>query len=157
MVKKKNNNLDMFEEMKVSSLLAKFSSLDVAALDAWEICRMATIGGAKALGLDKTTGSIEVGKSADMIAIRSNTPRMTPLIDEGPLMNIHYNLVHAVQGQDVDMTMVAGNVLVENGRLLNHDVQQLIDNVNHAAPALFVRREQWFKRSGGGKNALFQP
>jgi 5-methylthioadenosine/S-adenosylhomocysteine deaminase len=43
-----------------------------------------------------------------MIAIRSNTLPMTPLIDEGPLMNIHHNLVHAVQGQDVDMTMVAG-------------------------------------------------
>jgi 5-methylthioadenosine/S-adenosylhomocysteine deaminase len=154
---KENNNLDMFEEMKVSSLLAKFSSLDAAALDAWEICRMATIGGAKALGLDNVTGSIEVGKSADMITIRTNTPRMTPLIDEGPLMNIHHNLVHAVQGQDVDMTMVAGKVLVENGRLLNHDVQQLIDNVNHAAPALFVRREQWLNRTGGGKNALHQP
>ncbi|WP_293760561.1 hypothetical protein [uncultured Paraglaciecola sp.] len=40
-----------------------------------------------------------------MITIRTNTPRMTPLIDEGPLMNIHHNLVHAVQGQDVDMTI----------------------------------------------------
>jgi 5-methylthioadenosine/S-adenosylhomocysteine deaminase len=52
--------------------------------------------------------------------------------------------------------MVAGKVLVENGRLLNHDVQQLIDNVNHAAPALFTRREQWLNRTGGGKNALHQ-
>ena len=72
-------------------------------------------------------------------------------------MNIHHNLVHAVQGQDVDMTMVAGKVLVENGRLLNHDMQQLIDNVNYAAPALFVRREQWLNRTGGVKNALYQP
>ncbi|WP_226988913.1 hypothetical protein [Brumicola pallidula] len=54
------------------------------------------------------------------------------------------------------MTMVAGKVLVENGRLLNHDVQQLIDNVNHAAPALFARRKQWLNRSGGSKNALHQ-
>ena len=118
---------------------------------------MATIGGEKALGPDKITGSIEIGKSADMIAIRSNTPRMTPLIDEGPLMNIHHDSVHAMQGQDVDMTMVAGKVLVENGRLLNHDVQQLIDNVNHAAPALFARREHWLNRSGGSKNALHRP
>ena len=72
-------------------------------------------------------------------------------------MNIHHNLVHAVQGQDVDMTMVAGKVLVENGGLLHHDVQQLIDHVNHSAPALFVRREQWLNRTGGGKNALHQP
>lgn len=152
---KENNNLDMFEEMKVSSLLAKFSSLDAAALDAWDVCRMATIGGAKALGLDAITGSLEVGKSADMIAINLATPRMTPLIDAGPLMNIQHNLVHAVQGQDVTMTIVAGKVLVENGRLLNHDIQQLIDQVNTAAPALFARREQWLSRSGGGKNALY--
>jgi 5-methylthioadenosine/S-adenosylhomocysteine deaminase len=154
---KENNNLDMFEEMKVSSLLAKFSSLDAAALDAWDICRMATIGGAKALGLDHVTGSLEVGKSADMIAIRCDTPRMTPLIDSGPLMNIHYNLVHAVQGQDVDMTMVAGKVLVDNGQLLEHDIQHFIEQVNQAAPALFTRRQAWLDSAGGGKNALYQP
>ena len=153
---KENNNLDMFEEMKVSSLLAKFSNLDASLLDAWDICRMATIGGAKALGLEHRIGSLEVGKSADMIAIRTNTPRMTPLIDDGPLMNIHHNLVHAVQGQDVDMTMVSGKILVENGKLLNHDIQTLIDNVNNAAPDLFARREKWLKKSGGGKNALYQ-
>ena len=49
---KENNNLDMFEEMKTASLLAKFSKLDAAALDAWDVCRMATITGARALGLD---------------------------------------------------------------------------------------------------------
>ncbi|WP_158972688.1 amidohydrolase family protein [Paraglaciecola sp. L3A3] len=154
---KENNNLDMFEEMKVSSLLAKFSSLDAAALDAWDICRMATIGGAQALGLEQITGSLEVGKSADMIAIRHDTPRMTPMIDQGPLMNIHYNLVHAVQGQDVDMTMVAGKILVEKGKLLEHDMQNLIDQVNLAAPALFARRQQWLEQSKGGVNALYQP
>ncbi|TYK64555.1 amidohydrolase family protein [Colwellia echini] len=152
---KENNNLDMFEEMKVSSLLAKFANLDASVLDAWDVCRMATIGGAKALGLDKIIGSLEVGKSADMIAIRSDTPRMTPLIDNGPLMNLHHNIVHAVQGQDVDMTMVAGKILVEGGKLINHDIQQLIARVNNAAPALFARREQWLTKSGGGKNALY--
>lgn len=152
---KENNNLDMFEEMKVSSLLAKFSRLDAAALDAWDICRMATIDGARALGLDATTGSLEVGKSADIIAINCGTPRMTPLIDSGPLMNIHYNLVHAVQGQDVDMTMVAGKKLVENGRLVEHDIQRLIDDVNRAAPALFARRQAWLDGSKGAiKRAL---
>lgn len=154
---KENNNLDMFEEMKTASLLAKFSRLDAAALDAWQICRMATIDGAKALALDSITGSIEVGKSADMIAVWTNTPRMTPFIDQGPLMNIHHNLVHAVQGQDVDMTMVAGKVLVENGSLVNHDIQTLITAVNRAAPALFERRQQWLNGSGGGTNALYEP
>ena len=115
---------------------------------------MATVNGAKALGLAQTTGSLEVGKSADMISINLNTPRMTPLIASGPLMNIHHNLVHAVQGQDVNMTMVAGKVLVKNGKLLEHDIQTLIEQVNLAAPALFARRNAWMKTSGGSKNAL---
>ena len=78
---KENNNLDMFEEMKVSSLLAKLTKLDAAALDAWSVCRMATIGGARALGLDSETGSVEVGKQADLIAIHTDTPHLTPAAD----------------------------------------------------------------------------
>lgn len=139
---KENNNLDMFEEMKVSSLLAKLSSLDAAALDAWSVCRMATINGAKALGMDDSTGSIEIGKQADMIAVRTDTPRMTPFIS-GKNGNLHHNLVHAVQGGDVDMTIVAGQVVVEGGKLLTADLQELIRDANEAVPDLFRRRADW--------------
>jgi 5-methylthioadenosine/S-adenosylhomocysteine deaminase len=52
---------------------------------------------------------------------------------------------------------MAGKVLVENRRLLNHDVELLIGNVNHAAPVLFARRERWLNRSDGCKNPLYQP
>ena len=97
---KENNNLDMFEEMKTASLLAKFSGLDAAALDSWSVCQMATRTGAKALGMHDQIGSLEAGKFADIIAVDLATPRMTPLINQGPLFNLHTNLVHAVQGQD---------------------------------------------------------
>ncbi|HEY2980732.1 MAG TPA: amidohydrolase [Anaerolineales bacterium] len=140
---KENNNLDMFEEMKVSSLLAKLTKLDAAALDAWSVCRMATIGGARALGLDGEIGSIEVGKQADLIAIRTNTPRMTPFLTAPDGGNLHHNLVHAVQGGDVDMTMVGGRIVVEAGRLLTADLQALIANENAAVPDLFRRRAAW--------------
>ena len=139
---KENNNLDMFEEMKTSSLLAKLSTLDAAALDAWSVCRMATITGARALGLDAAIGSIEVGKQADLIAIRSNTPRLTPLLS-GNDGNLHHNLVHAVRGSDVDMTMVAGNIVVDGGKLLTADLQELIAAVNEVVPNLFRRRAEW--------------
>jgi 5-methylthioadenosine/S-adenosylhomocysteine deaminase len=139
---KENNNLDMFEEMKTSSLLAKLSRLDASALDAWTVCRMATIIGARALGLDSKIGSIEVGKQADLIAVRTDTPRMTPLIT-GSDGNLHHNLVHAVQGGDVDMTMVAGKVVVENGKLLTADMHELIADMNKAVPDLFRRRAEW--------------
>jgi 5-methylthioadenosine/S-adenosylhomocysteine deaminase len=139
---KENNNLDMFEEMKVSSLLAKLSKLDASALDAWTVCRMATVTGARAIGLDAEVGSIEVGKQADLIAVRTNTPRMTPLLT-GYDGNLHHNLVHAVQGGDVDMTMVGGKILVEGGKLLTADLHELIADANAAVPDLFRRRAEW--------------
>jgi 5-methylthioadenosine/S-adenosylhomocysteine deaminase len=139
---KENNNLDMFEEMKTSSLLAKLSKLDASALDAWTVCRMATITGGRALGLDAEIGSIEVGKQADLIAVRTDTPRMTPLLT-GTDGNLHHNLVHAVQGGDVDLTMVAGKILVENGKLLTAELQELIRDMNEAVPELFRRRAEW--------------
>ena len=139
---KENNNLDMFEEMKTASLLAKFSKLDAAALDAWTVCRMATITGARALGLDQETGSIDAGKKADLIAVRTDTPRMTPLLT-GTDGNLHHNLVHAVQGGDVDLTMVDGKILVEDGKLLTADLHALIADANAAVPDLFRRRAEW--------------
>lgn len=145
---KENNNLDIFEEMKVSSLLAKLSMLDAAALDSWSICRMSTAMGAQALGLDAETGTLAAGKSADLIAVRLDTPRMTPLIGAGPLLNLHHNLVHAVRGGDVDLTMVAGQILVDGGRLCSADLHALIERANRLAPGLFERREQWLAHHG---------
>jgi 5-methylthioadenosine/S-adenosylhomocysteine deaminase len=152
---KENNNLDMFEEMKVASLLAKLSRLDAAALNAWAVCEMATIGGARALGLDAEIGSLEPGKRADLIAVRTDTPRMTPLLG-GAQGNLHHNLVHAVQGGDVDMTMVSGQVVVDGGQLVHGDLHALIDDANTAVPKLFARRKAWLAAHGGPVNALVQ-
>ena len=115
---------------------------------------MATRDGARALGLEQLIGSIEVGKQADLIVVNTATPRMTPLINQGSLFNLHTNLVHTVQGQDVVMTMVAGKVLVKNGQLLNADLQQFIDQINFAAPALFKRRSDWLSLRGAAVNEL---
>jgi 5-methylthioadenosine/S-adenosylhomocysteine deaminase len=139
---KRENNLDLFEEMKPPSLLAKLSRLDASALDAWSVCRMATVYGARAVGLGELTGSLEAGKQADLIAVRTDTPRMTPLLG-GNDGNLHHNLVHAVQGGDVDMTMVAGRIVVDGGELLTADVHELIKRANDAVPDLFRRRAEW--------------
>jgi len=77
-----------------------------------------------------------------LIAVRTDTPRMTPLIT-GKDGNLHHNLVHAVQGGDVDITMVAGKIVVENGKLLTADLQELIADMNQAVPELFHRRAEW--------------
>lgn len=150
---KENNNLDMFEEMKVASLLAKLKAMNAAALDSWDSLRLATILGAKALGLDGEIGSIEVGKKADLIAVRSDTPRMTPLLD-GEHLNLHHNLVHAVRGGDVAFSMVDGRVLVEDGRLLSGELPELIRRANAAVPPLLARRAEWLRTSAGAATPI---
>lgn len=146
---KKNNNLDIFEEMKVASLLGKLGAMNAAALDSWAVLRMATIEGARAIGLDAEIGSIEVGKKADLIAVRTDTPRMTPLFGDN-YFNIHHNLVHAVRGGDVDLTMVDGRVIVEDGHLKTADLKSLIARVHNVVPGLFARRAAYLAQNQHG-------
>jgi 5-methylthioadenosine/S-adenosylhomocysteine deaminase len=140
---KENNNLDMFEEMKTASLLAKLGAMDAAALDSWQVLGMATIGGASALRLDDQIGSLEPGKKADFIAVRTGTPRMTPLLGAGPHANLHHNLVHAVRGSDVDLVVIDGRRVAESGQLANADLDELIDRVRSLVPGLFERRAEY--------------
>ena len=146
---KENNNLDMFEEMKFTSLLAKFASLDAAAMPAWDVLRMATIEGARAIGKDAEIGSLELGKKADLIAVRTDTPRLTPLLG-GTAGNLHHNLVHAVRGGDVDLTMVDGRIVVEDGHLKTADMADLIGRVHELVPGLFFRRAAWLANHADG-------
>lgn len=139
---KENNNLDIFEEMKIASLLAKFSTMNAAALDSWNVIDMATLDGARALGMEREIGSLKTGKAADIIAIRTDTPRMTPLL-MGNYLNLHHNIVHAVQGGDVALTMVAGRIVVEDGQLQTGVLQTFMDEATAAIPDLFARRAAW--------------
>lgn len=147
---KENNNFDMFEEMKVASLLGKLRHRDAAAMDSWDCLRMGTILGAKAVGLDHEIGSLEVGKRADIIAVRNDTPRMTPYFPEGPYFNLQHNLVHAVRGGDVALTMVDGQILVEDGALKTADIKEIIAEIHAMAPGHFARRAEWLAANGGG-------
>ncbi|MFZ8756156.1 amidohydrolase [Microbacterium sp. HMH0099] len=140
---KENNNLDMFEEMKVASLLGKLRTMDAAAMDSWDVLRMATRGGAAAIGRGAELGAITVGRKADLVAVRTDTPRMTPLLPAGGYANIHHNLVHAVRGSDVDLTMVDGDIVVRDGRLVHADLAEIIDRVRALVPDLFARRSAW--------------
>ncbi|PRB40097.1 cytosine deaminase [Arthrobacter sp. MYb23] len=145
---KENNNLDMFEEMKVASLLGKLRAMDAAAMDSWTVLEMATMGGARAIGQADRIGSLESGKQADFIAVRTGTPRTTPFITEGQYANVHHNLVHAVRGSDVSTTVVAGDVVVRDGRLCNADLSEIIDRAAATVPGLFARRSEYLDRIG---------
>lgn len=146
---KENNNLDMFEEMKVASLLGKIREDDATAADAWQVLRMATIEGARALGLGESIGSLEAGKHADFIAVRTDTPRMTPLMT-GEFLNLHHNLVYSAQGPDVDLVVCDGREVVRDGDLQTADLGDLMARLQAAVPDLFRRRAAWLARHDQG-------
>lgn len=137
---KENNNLDLLEEMKIAGLLASLGAMDPRAMDAWSILRMATIDGARALGMADEIGSLEPGKRADIIAVALDTPRMSPLLS-GEYFNLHYNLVYGAQGGDVTMTMVDGHIRAWQGQLMASDLQEIQDRACHAAWQLLRRRD----------------
>ena len=90
-----NNDLDMFEAMRQASFLAKHATHDPTALPAAQALDLATIGGARALGMDALIGSLEAGKRADLITVSMRASRQTPLYD--PVSH----LVYVTRGDDV--------------------------------------------------------
>jgi 5-methylthioadenosine/S-adenosylhomocysteine deaminase len=110
-----NNDLDMLGEMRTAALIAKAVAQDASAVPATQALRMATINGAKALGLEQHIGSLETGKSADMIAIDLGTLETQPLYD--PVSHI----VYCANRNQVTHTWVAGKALLEGRKLTTLD------------------------------------
>ena len=109
----------MFEEMRVTGYLQKVSKLDSTCIKAYDILKMATIEGAKILGLDNEIGTIEEGKKADIILININKTHLYPIND------ICSNLVYSATGQDVDTVIIDGKIIMQNRQLQNIDEQQV--------------------------------
>ncbi|MFT4767373.1 MAG: 5-methylthioadenosine/S-adenosylhomocysteine deaminase [Glaciecola sp.] len=120
-----NNDLNMFNEMHSAALLAKLSSGDPTAMSAHRTLHMATLGGAKALGLDQEIGSIKPGKQADLIAINLSAPATQPLYN--PLSQ----LVYACTGGEVTHSWVAGQALLQNRQLLTLDLEDTLERAKH--------------------------
>lgn len=127
-----NNRLDLFCEMRLAALLAKVGSDDARTLPAHAALRMATLNAARALGLERTTGSIEAGKSADLCAITLDSVELTPCYDPAS------HLVYAAGREHVSDVWIAGRHLVGSGRLLHMDEQ-----------AIRRKAEQWKARIRG--------
>jgi len=96
---------------------------------------MATINGAKALGMEREIGSLEVGKKADVITINLETPRLTPII-LGKYTNIFAHLVYSAHGEDVDNVVIDGKLIMKNRKLQTVDETTLISNANRASHQL---------------------
>lgn len=138
---KENNNLDLLEEMKVASLLQKLSTLDPGAGDPWEVLEMATIDGARTLGLEALTGSLEAGKRADLITVDLRGLHTTPVL-HGEDLNVAAHIVFSASGHDVRDVWVDGRRLVAAGEPLTFDVAAVRSTAQAAAEDLFERRAE---------------
>ena len=127
-----NNNLDMFEEIKAASLLAKVDSLNPKALPAQAVLMMATVCGARSQGREAECGMIKVGMDADLILLDFTQPHLMPC------HNVLSHLTYAVRGNDVVMTMVRGKILYAAGEYKTIDLQKVVEELSsYVMPKLF--------------------
>jgi len=139
-----NNDLDMFEEVRLASFVAKAASNDPTILPAATALTMATRLGAQALHIGHLTGSLEVGKRADMILVDTNPLHNTPRFKRDPL-NAYSQLVYASKSTDVTDVMVNGKWLMRDHQLLTLNEKDLIAQARELATkidAFLTEREQ---------------
>ncbi|MBQ7409967.1 MAG: amidohydrolase [Clostridia bacterium] len=122
--------MDMFEEMKTAAYLQKVNTMEPSSISAYDILKMATIEGAKVLGMENEIGTLEPGKKADMIFIKTDKLHMCPAND------VCANLVYSSNGADVESVMIDGKVIMQNRKMLNLDEKQVMRQVKKIAKRL---------------------
>lgn len=126
-----NNNLSMIKEISIASLVSKYK--DPKNLSAYEILKLATINGAKALGLEEKIGTLEEGKDADIILIDLDNPNHTP----------HNNLISSIcystYDTDISCVIIKGNIIYENNRFIYLNQDQIMEKAKDAFVKLKAR------------------
>jgi len=128
-----NNDYDMIREMKLAAILHKAGTLDPLIVPAETVLEMATINGARALGLEHEIGSLEVGKKADLVLIDFNRLHTTPSFN--PIST----LVYAATGGEVDTVVVDGKIVVAQGKLLTMNEEEVIAQAAQHASVVYQR------------------
>ncbi|MBI4257804.1 MAG: amidohydrolase [Thaumarchaeota archaeon] len=128
-----NDCYDMFREMKTASLLHKVAALDPTIISSIEVLAMATINGAKALGVQDQLGSIEKGKKADFVLVDLKKPHFFPL------QGVSSDLVYSAHGYDVSHVVVDGNVLVEDRQVKSMSEESVLNEVSRQAQRMLDR------------------
>ncbi|MFH1388092.1 MAG: amidohydrolase family protein [Patescibacteria group bacterium] len=118
-----NNNLDMLEEMKITALLHKINKLDPNIASAQTVLDMATINGAKALGLEKEIGSLEKGKKADIVFLDFEKSHLIPK------HNLISHLVYSANGSDVDTVFINGKMIMKDRKIRKINEKEVFDKV----------------------------
>jgi len=112
-----NNCNNIFNEMKLTALFNKIRFRNPEIMPAWEVLRMGTIEGARAIGLDHRIGSLEAGKQADLIVVDVDTPNILPIID-APIRTLVPNMIYAGTGKEVQTMVVAGRIVMRDREML---------------------------------------
>jgi 5-methylthioadenosine/S-adenosylhomocysteine deaminase len=120
----------MFETMKVCALLHKAHRWDPTLLNAQKVLDLATIDGARALGVEREIGSIEVGKKADVILVNGRTPNMIPIHGKDTVIS---DLVYSVSSANVDTAIVDGNVLMQNRDIRSLNMDEVMSRTQEVA------------------------
>ena len=148
-----NNCHNIIHEMKNVCLFNKLKYQNPEIMPAWKALRMATIEGAKAVGVDDIVGSLEVGKQADFIAIDLNSPSMLPVYTY-PMRNIIPNLVYSARGQEVTLSVVNGKVIMKDRKILTIDETDSIERIKKYPEGIGKRAAKEFFEIHG-TNAVF--
>lgn len=135
-----NNTHNLMTEMKAAALLNKAKQRNPVVLPAWIVLRLATIEGARCLGLDKDIGSIEIGKKADLIIVNLKVPHLSPILSV-PVRNIVPNLVYCARGDEIDTVIVDGKILMEERKLLTIDEEKVMNEAQEAAQRMAEQPE----------------
>ena len=138
-----NNDLDMWEEMRLAAFLQKVTRMDPEVLPATTVLRMATIGGATAIGLGDEIGSLEKGKRADIIQVAFDDVHHVPTFD------VMSHLVYVTDEQDVASVVVDGALLMREGEFLTLDT----DRIAAEASALAARIQSALAERNTGAGA----
>jgi 5-methylthioadenosine/S-adenosylhomocysteine deaminase len=118
-----NNNLDLFQEMDSAAKLHKVHRLDPTVMPSHTVLEMATLGGARVLGMEKEIGSLEAGKKADVIVLELNRPHLQPVY------NLVSHLVYSATGADVRDVIIDGKVVMEKRKLLTLDEGKILEKM----------------------------
>lgn len=138
-----NNNLDLWDELRLAPLLARVRTGDAAAVPAAQAIGLATRGGAAALGCDDL-GTLEAGKAADIVRLRLDDPALVPLLDERGLVS---HLVWSASSRLVTDVWVAGRPVVSEGACVTVDVERARREVQERAARLVTRPSSGCRRS----------
>lgn len=148
-----NNCHNIINEMKLVALFNKIKYQNPEVMPAWRALRLATIEGARAIGLGELVGSLEVGKKADFIAIDLNKPSMLPVYTD-PMRNIVPNLVYSARGEEVAVSVVDGKIIYRDGKVLAVDEEIHYKEVERYTDGIGERASKEFYEING-TNAQF--